>query len=130
VSPSPNTSPAAADKRTEGAEDRVPYIPHAEFASGLPYGRFRLVVNPELARPYVVQRTRVNVLAITLICIGAALALSGQSVSGAVLVALGVVANRIVKHQAAKIVLHLAQKDEKVYHQVTSNGVMEVRRAA
>ena len=111
------------------SEDPLPYIPHAKFTAGVAYGHYRIVINPALARPFVVQRTRVNVLAATLICVGAALALSGMSVPGAVVVALGIAANRIVKHQAGKIVLHLAQNDAAVYEQVTRNGVMEVRRA-
>ena len=108
----------------------VPYIPHEEFRAGLPHGHFRMVVNPTLARPYVVRRTRVIVLSITVIALGAALALAGQVVAGGVLVVLGIVANRIVRHQAGKIVLHLAARDPQVYEEVTSNGVMEVRRSA
>jgi hypothetical protein len=110
-------------------EGAVPYIAHDDFVRGLPYGHFRIVVNPALARPYVVQRTRVNVLAITAIGLGAVLALSGQALPGGVLVVLGIAANRIVRHQAGKIVLHLAARDAAVYAEVTSNGVMEVRRA-
>jgi hypothetical protein len=110
-------------------EGTVPYIAHADFARGLPYGHFHIVINPTLARPYVVQRTRVNVLAVTAILIGAVLALSGQALPGAVLVVLGIAGRRIVRHQAGKIALHLAAKDPAVYAEVTSNGVMEVRRA-
>jgi hypothetical protein len=117
---------------TQSADDDgfLPYIGHDEFRRGLPHGHFRIVVNPQLARPFVVQRTRVNVLAITFIGAGAVLALAGQALPGVVLVVLGIVANRVVRHQAAKIVLHLAVKDRAVYAEVTSNGVMEVRRAA
>ncbi len=111
-------------------EATVPTIAHEDFARGLPHGHFRIVVNPALARPYVVQRTRVNGLAMTAILLGAGLALSGLALPGVVLVALGVGASRIVRHQAGKIVLHLAVKDPTVYAEVTSNGVMEVRRAA
>lgn len=107
----------------------VPYIAHDEFRNGLAHGRFRVVVNPTLARPYVVQRTRVTVLAVLVIGSGAALALSGQALAGVVLVALGIAANRLVRHQAAKIALHLALKDPAVYAEVTTNGVMEVRRS-
>ena len=115
---------------TEAADDNfVPYIAHDEFRRGLPHGRFRIVVNPQLVRPYIVQRTRCNVLAIAFIGVGAALALAGQALPSVLLVALGIVANRLVRHQAAKIVLHLALKDPAVYAEVTSNGVMEVRRA-
>jgi hypothetical protein len=59
------------------AEDVVPHIAHEEFRNGVRHGRFRVVINPKLARPYVVQRTRVNGLAIVLIGAGAVLALGG-----------------------------------------------------
>ncbi len=121
----PSVSASPADD-----EPFVPTIEHAEFRNGLPHGRFRIVINPALARPYVVRRTRIDVVAATAIGIGAVLALSGQAVPGVVLVALGIVANRLARHQAGRIVLHLAQSDPAVYAEVTSNGVMEVRRAA
>ncbi len=116
------TAPADTD-------DFAAHIAHDEFRSGLPHGRFRIVVNPQLVRPYIVQRTRANLLAITFIGVGAVLALAGQALPGVVLVALGIAAHRVVRSQAAKIVVHLALKDPAVYDEVTSNGVMEVRRA-
>lgn len=109
--------------------DFVPFIAHDAFCRELPRGGLRLVVNPALARPYVVQRTRINVLAASVIGIGAVLAMAGHAIAGLVLVGLGIAANRLVRHQAGKIVLHLALKDAAVYSEVTSNGVMEVRRA-
>jgi hypothetical protein len=108
----------------------VPYIAHDEFKVGAAHGNFRVVVNPTLARGWVVQRTHVNVLAISLIGVGAALALAGSAVAGVVLVGLGIGANRLVRTQAGKIVLHLAVRDPAVYAEVTTNGVMEVTRAA
>lgn len=115
------------DQRADG--DFVPYIAHDEFRDGAAHGRFRIVVNPELARPYVVRRTRIDLLAVLVIVVGAGLALAGQAVTGVVLVGLGVIANRLVRHQAGRIVLQLALKHAEVYAEVTSNGVMEVRRA-
>lgn len=109
--------------------DFVPYIAHDEFRNGAAHGRLRIVVDPKLARPYVVRRTRIDGLAMLCIAAGAALALAGQAVAGIVLVALGVIANRLVRHQAGKIVLQLALEHADVYAEVTSNGVMEVRRA-
>jgi hypothetical protein len=109
--------------------DSVPYIAHSEFRAGLPFARFRVVVNPTLARPYVMQRTRMTAVAIVVIGLGAVLALAGQAWAGVALVGSGIVLNRIVKHQAGKIVLHLALNDAAVYREVTGNGVMEVRHA-
>lgn len=107
----------------------VPYIAHGEFRNRLPHGGFRVVINPALARPFVVQRLRINLLAVVVITVGAALALVGHPLPGLVMVGLGMVVHRLVRQQAGKIVLHLALNSPAVYAQVTSNGVMEVRRA-
>jgi hypothetical protein len=114
---------------TAADDEFAPYIGHDEFRSGAPHGRFRIVVNPALARPYVLRRTRVNVLAPIVIGVGAVLAMAGQALPGIMLVALGIIANRLVRQQTAKIMLHLALRDAAVYAEVTSNGMMEVRRA-
>jgi hypothetical protein len=110
--------------------DTVPYIAHDEFRNGVAAGRWRIVVNPALARRYVVRRTRVDLLAVAVIGAGAVTALSGHAWTGLLMVAVGVVANRLVRYQAAKIVLQLATRDAAVYADVTTQGVMEVRRAA
>jgi hypothetical protein len=110
--------------------DTVPFVAHDEFRTGLPHGRFRIVVNPVLARRYVVQRTRIDLLALSLIGAGAVLALTGQPWGGLALVATGIVANRLVRHQAARILLHLAARDEAVYAEAATQGVMEVTRSA
>lgn len=111
------------------AEDTVPWIAHDEFRDGLSRGRFRVVVNAALARRFVVRRTRVDVLAVLLIGGGALLALGGQPWGGLALVALGIAANRLVRRQAAQILLYLAARDAAVYAEAASAGVMEVRRS-
>jgi len=108
-------------------DDGLPYVPHDEFRAGLPHGRFRVVVNPTLARPWIVRRTWTTQLSLAVIGIGAALAVSGHGWIGGAVVALGIVGNRLVRHQAGRLVLHLALSDPAVYDEVTSNGVMEVR---
>jgi hypothetical protein len=110
------------------ADDTVPYIAHDEFRAGLPHGRFRIVVNPALARAYVIRRTRVDVFAVVSIGAGAMLALGGQPWTGLVLVALGIAANRATRWQAGKIALHLAERDPAVYHELTQGGILEVQR--
>ena len=111
------------------AEDFVEYVPFEEFRAGLPSGRFRVVVDPKLARRFVSQRLLLIVLLMPLIGIGIALALVGARWTGALMVAAGVVLHRVVMWQAPHILLHMAARDEKVYHQATHNGLMEVRRA-
>ncbi len=114
---------------TTDLDDRfVPYVPHSAFRAGLPFGHFRVVVNPTLALSYVVHLTRLKYLTLAAVGVGVALALSGYVVSGGVLVVLGIGANRLVRRQAGRILLHLASRNETVYTEATTHGVMEVRR--
>ena len=114
--------------QADGDADAAPYIAHDEFRDGAARGRFRIVVNPKLAQPYVLQRTWINVVSMAFIGAGAVLALGQQAWTGGVLVALGIAANRLVRWQAGKIVLHLAQADAAAYDEVTRLGILEVQR--
>jgi hypothetical protein len=105
------------------------YIAHEEFRAGLPAGRFRVVIDPKLARRYVAQRLLLVVVVMPVIGVGIALVLTGRTWPGALLVAAGVLLNRVVRWQAPKILLHMALRDAAVYEFVTHNGLMEVRRA-
>jgi hypothetical protein len=111
------------------AQDTAEYIPFEEFSQGLPQGRFRVIVNPELVKPFVAHCTRVTPVAIAMIGPGIAVALMGHVWTGAVLVAAGIVLRRVVKSQAARILLHLVSHMPSVYEQATEHGVMEVQRA-
>ena len=108
--------------------DTAEYIPFEEFRNGLPHGRFRVIVNPELAQRFVARRVNVVPVAIAVVGCGIASALAGYPVVGALLVIGGIVLRRIIKHQAAKILLHLASAQESTYYDATTQGVMEVRR--
>lgn len=109
--------------------DTAEYVPFEEFRDGLPKGRFRVIVNPKLAGPFVAYRTHATPLALALIGPGVALALVGRPWIGGALVAAGVLLRRLVKSQAPRILLHLAARVPSVYEQATENAVMEVRRA-
>ena len=111
------------------AGDEVEYVAHQEFRAGLPAGRFRIVVNPKLARRYVAQRLLLLVVLMPVIGVGIALVLMGKTWPGALLVAAGVALNRIVMWQAPNILLQMALRDPSVYDYVTANGLLEVRRA-
>jgi hypothetical protein len=111
------------------AQDAAEYIPFEEFSNGLPHGRFRVVVNPALAVPFVAHCTRATPLAMALIGPGIAAALLGYLWTGGLLVAAGILLRRLVKTQAPRILLHLVTRMPAVYEQATEHGVMEVRRA-
>lgn len=105
------------------------YIPFEEFRNGLPHGRFRVIVNPKLAAPFVAYRTHATPLALALIGPGIAAALAGHAWLGALLVAAGIALRWSVKKHAPRLLLHLAARVPSVYGQATEHGVMEVRRA-
>lgn len=111
------------------APDTAEYIPFDEFRNGLPHGRFRVVVNPTLAAPFVMHRTHATPVAIALIGPGIAAALGGYPWLGLALVAAGVLLRRVVRRQAPRILLHLAARVPSVYDSATEHGVMEVQRA-
>jgi len=111
------------------AEETTEYVPHQDFRAGLPAGRFRVVVDPRLARRYVARRLLLLVVLMPVIGVGIALVLTGQTWPGALLVFGGVALNRVVMWQAPKILLQMALRDAAVYEHVTQNGLMEVRRA-
>jgi len=104
------------------------YIAFDEFRSGLPAGRFHVVVNPKLAVAYVRRRLVMNAIVIAVIALGVLLAVSGHAWVGAAVVFGAILVNRLVSRQAAKILLHFATQNEAAYLDATTNGVMEVRR--
>jgi hypothetical protein len=110
-------------------QDAAEYIPFEEFRSGLPHGRFRVIVNPALALPFVAHCTHSTPLALAIIGPGIAAALLGYVWIGGLLVAAGVLLRFAVKRHAPRILLHLASHLPSIYEQATEHGVMEVRRA-
>ena len=46
------------------------FVPHQEFKTGLPRGRFRVIVNPERAQKYIKHKLLVVGIALPMIGIG------------------------------------------------------------
>jgi hypothetical protein len=105
------------------------YVPFTEFRAGLPAGRFRVIVNPEKAQKYIKHRLFIVGIALPLLGIGAALAISGYVWVGLPMVVLGALLPRVVKAHAPKILLHLAQQDAKTYQEAIDFEILEVRNA-
>ena len=104
-------------------------VPYEDFVAGLPGGRFRLIVNPDRAYKYVRHRMFLNGISIPLLGTGVALALVGYMWPGVIICLFAWGLRRFVKQQAPKILLHLAQKDAKVYYETIEYEIMEVRLA-
>ena len=103
------------------------FIEHQVFKTGLPRGHFRVIVNPERAQKYIKHKLLVTGIALPMIGIGAALAISGYPWAGAPLVFIGILLPRYIKKQAPKILLHLAQTDAKTYQEAVDFEILEVR---
>jgi hypothetical protein len=114
-------APTAADA------DAAPFVPFEAFRDGAPVGRFRIIVNPALVGRFVGQRVNATPIAVAVIGTGVACAVGGWPWPGAILVGLGVLFRRMVKWQAAKILLHLAVREPRTYYEATTAGVMEVQ---
>ena len=108
----------------------APYIAFEEFRDGWRHGRFRIVVDPKRAPGFVAHRIHASWLALALVGPGIALALGGQALVGALLVALGIALRRAVNWQAATILVQMAAHQAAVYRDATARGVMEVQRVA
>ena len=121
---SETTNSSASAEATEGI-----YVPHHEFRSGLPAGRFRVIVNPERARKYVKHRLLLTALILPIIGTGIGMAFYGYRWLGLGLVIVGVLAHRLVSYQAPKILLHMATQDAKIYHEAIDFEILEVRLA-
>jgi hypothetical protein len=117
-----------AMSETNAAPEPI-YVPHEEFRAGLPAGLFRLIVNPERASKYVKHRLMLTALILPFIGAGIGMAWYGYRWIGLGMVLLGVVAHRIVAHQAPKILLYMALRDAKIYHEAIDFEILEVRRA-
>ncbi len=105
------------------------YVPYQVFRTGLPAGRFRLIVNPERAEKYVRHRLFVVGISLPILGIGTALSLSGYPWVGLPMIIIGALMHRVIKAHAAKILLHLALHDAKTYQEALDYEILEVRYA-
>lgn len=128
-----NTETGIETGKNEGTENpespSAIYVPHQEFRTGLPHGRFRVIVNPERAQKYVKHRLFVVGISLPLLGIGVVLSMYGYLWVGLPMVVVGVLMHRVIKAHAPRILLHLALSDAKTYEEAMEYEILEVRRA-
>ena len=88
-----------------------------------------MIVNPERARKFVRHRLLMLPVSVAMAGVGIALALSQMPWWGLGLIAAAVLLNRLVRLQAASILLYLATQDEKTYFETMAFEILEVRHA-
>lgn len=106
----------------------APYVSFEEFQSGLPEGKFNVIVNPELATPFVLRIANVMPVTLALVGVGLATALVGHQVIGVCIIALGALFRRAMRANAPHVLLYLVGRKSHIYHLATERAIMEVRR--
>jgi exosome complex RNA-binding protein Rrp4 len=102
-------------------------VSHEDFRTGLPVGRFRVIVNPTLAPKYVQHRLWLKMLLLPVLGIGIALGISGYLWVGLPMVLVGVMAPRMIRKRAPELLLHLATRDRDIYREAIEYEILEVR---
>lgn len=111
----------------QALEFKTVEVSHDEFRRGLPHGRFRVIVNPDLAPKYVQHRLAIKFLMLPVLGVGIALGLSGYIWAGLVLVSIGSLTPRLIRKSAPALLLHLASHNEDVYREAIEYEILEVR---
>lgn len=115
------------DAPAGAAENLAIAVEHKEFCENLPLGRYRVIINPHKADRFLKHKLFIMGVTVPLIGIGIALVLWGFIYIGLALGAIGFALPRIIKHQAGRILLHLALNDAKTYYDAIEYEIMEVR---
>lgn len=100
-----------------------------DFRTGLPVGRFRLIVHPFLAQRYVHQKLFVMYLAVPLLALGLAFIYYGAAWFGLPLMVMALLLNPLVRVNAPRILLFLAARSAEIYRQAIEQRILEVRLA-
>lgn len=100
-----------------------------DFRTGLPVGRFRLIIHPFLAQRYVHQKLFVMYLALPLLAIGLTFFIYGSAWLGLPLMVLALLLNPLARVYAPRILLFLAARSAEIYRQAIEQRIMEVRLA-
>ena len=99
---------------------------HGEFAAAYARGEIKVEVDPQFAARFVSARLLLPFVMMPVLGIGIALALVGWFFTGLGVIALGIIAPRLIKRSAPHFILTQALQDPKVYDEVTRSGLLRV----
>ena len=99
---------------------------HAEFAAAYARGAVRVEIDPQGAARFLSARLLLPFVTMPVLGTGVALALTGWIVSGLAVIALGIVAPRLIKRSAPRFLLQDALKDRAVYEELTRQNILRV----
>ncbi len=99
---------------------------HAEFTAAYARGEIKVEVDPKEAARFLSARLLLPLFMMPVLGIGVALALVGWIFTGLAVIALGIIAPRLIKRSAPHFVLQQALNDPAVYEQVTRTGLLRI----
>jgi hypothetical protein len=99
---------------------------HAEFTAAYARGAIRVELEPKEAARFISARLLLPLFMMPVLGIGVALALVGWIFTGLAVIALGIIAPRLIKRSAPHFVFQQALNDPVVYNEVTKCGLLQV----
>ena len=99
---------------------------HGEFTAAYARGEIKVEVDPQVAAQFVSARLLLPFVMMPVLGFGVALALIGWFFTGLGIIALGIIAPRLIKRSAPHFILTQALRDPKVYDEVTRGGMLRV----
>ena len=99
---------------------------HAEFTAAYARGEIKVEVDPQGAARFISSRLLLPLFMMPVLGIGVALALVGWIFTGLAVIALGIIAPRLIKRSAPHFVFQQALRDATVYDEVTKTGLLRV----
>jgi hypothetical protein len=104
-------------------------VTHSEFVAAYRERRIRIHIDPRAAAKYMSARLLLPLVMMPVLGIGVALALIGWVWAGLAVIAIGIIAPRLIKRSATRFIVTNALKDERFYLDVTGAQVMRVEES-
>ena len=99
---------------------------HTEFVVAYQQGEITVEIDPKGAERFLSARLLLPFVALPVLGLGIALALTGWIYTGLAIIAVGFVAPRLIKRGAARFILAQALQDAALYDEVTKSGLMKL----
>jgi hypothetical protein len=99
---------------------------HSEFVAAYARGEIKVEIDPRAAERFLSARLLLPFVMMPVIGAGVALALIGWIYTGLAVIALGLIAPRLIKRSAPRFLLTNALKDGKLYDEIVRSNIFRV----
>lgn len=99
---------------------------HNEFVNAYSARSIKVEIDPAAAARYLSARLLLPLVMLPVLGCGVALALTGWIWSGLTVIAIGIIAPRMIKRSAPHFILTHALQDERIYREVTAANILRV----